>query len=207
MGKVRSFFRKATLILRSLKTRIVVAKWIFISLIKYSDTSVIDISSDFLLVGGADYLPRRKGALAIGHHTKIHKKTKIVIDGGNLTIGGNCSFGESNIFNCFDNIIIEDEVLTADRVSFICNIHSYEDTSVAIINQICTSGPIFVGKGSWIGINSVILPNTHIGKNSVVAANAVVKGQFPDYCVLAGIPAKVIKQFNTLTNKWEVIKD
>ena len=63
MGKVRSFFRKATLILRSLKTRIVVAKWIFISLIKYSDTSVIDISSDFLLVGGGGLFAKKKGCL------------------------------------------------------------------------------------------------------------------------------------------------
>ena len=207
MGKVRSFFRKASLILRSLKTRIIVAKWMFICILKYSDTSAIDISSDFLLMGGTDYVPRKKGSLVIGHRTKIHKNTKIVVDGGNLVIGNNCSFGESNIFNCFDSIIIEDEVLTADRVSFICNKHSYENTSVAIINQTTAFGPIFVGKGSWLGINSVILPNTHIGRNSVVAANAVVKGHFPDYCILAGIPAKVIKRFNSLTEKWEVIKD
>ena len=52
-----------------------------------------------------------------------------------------------------------------------------------------------IGSGSWLGANVVILPGAHIGENCVVAAGAVVRGTFPDRCVIAGVPAKVIRHW------------
>jgi acetyltransferase-like isoleucine patch superfamily enzyme len=62
--------------------------------------------------------------------------------------------------------------------------------------------PISIGEGTWLGLHSVILPGTHIGKNCVVGANAVVKGIFPDYCVIAGVPAKIVKQYDLDSERW-----
>ena len=62
--------------------------------------------------------------------------------------------------------------------------------------------PIIVGDGSWIGINSTILDGTVIGKNCVVGAHSLVKGSFPDYCVIAGAPAKIIKRYNEQNKLW-----
>ena len=52
-----------------------------------------------------------------------------------------------------------------------------------------------VGAGSWLGAGAIILPGTVIGRNVVVAAGSVVRGHVPDRCVVAGVPAKVIRAY------------
>lgn len=54
-------------------------------------------------------------------------------------------------------------------------------------------GDIIIEDNVWIGSNTFILPGVRIGKGSVVAANAVVTKDVPDNCVVAGVPAKIIK--------------
>lgn len=53
-------------------------------------------------------------------------------------------------------------------------------------------GPITIDDNCVIGVNVIFLPDTHIGKNSIVGAGSVVKGHFPDNSVVAGIPAKYL---------------
>ena len=54
--------------------------------------------------------------------------------------------------------------------------------------------PITIGEGCFIGANSIILKGTTLGKNVVVGAGSVVSGIFPDNVIIAGNPAKIIKQ-------------
>ena len=55
-----------------------------------------------------------------------------------------------------------------------------------------TFGTIKIGNNVFIGVSSIILPNTLIGDNSIIAAGSVVKGSFPEGCVIGGNPAKII---------------
>lgn len=58
------------------------------------------------------------------------------------------------------------------------------------------SGVVRIGEYSWIGMNSVILPDVELGPHTIVQAGSVVKDSFKDgYCVIGGNPAKLIKQF------------
>ena len=50
-----------------------------------------------------------------------------------------------------------------------------------------------IGAGSWLGAHAVILPGADLGRNVVVAANSVVRGAVPDFSVVAGVPAKVVR--------------
>ena len=59
------------------------------------------------------------------------------------------------------------------------------------------SKPISVGNGTWIGARSTILGGTTIGEGCVVAAGAVVRGDFPANVVIGGVPATVIKELPT----------
>ncbi|MFF1571176.1 acyltransferase [Leifsonia sp. NPDC058292] len=59
-----------------------------------------------------------------------------------------------------------------------------------------TNLPILVGDGCWIGARALILGGTTIGAGSIVAAGAVVRGEFPPNVLLAGVPAKIIKQLD-----------
>ena len=56
-----------------------------------------------------------------------------------------------------------------------------------------SKGPVLIDDNVWIGEKSSIMPGVHIGKGVIVAANSVVTKDVPPYCVVAGIPATIVK--------------
>ena len=143
------------------------------------------------------------GIMKLNENSKICDNAKIIMAGGDFCVGEGTCLGEGAIVNVFADVYIGDNVVTADNVNYITNTHFYEDITKPINWLGGTQNPIYIGDDSWIGINVTILDGTIIGKHCVVAANAVVKGIFPDYCVIAGIPAKIIKQYNFDAERWE----
>lgn len=101
------------------------------------------------------------------------------------------------------SVVIEKNVLIADKV-FICDSsHDYTDVEIPVVNQkIIPLNNVTIGEGSWIGENVCILGGS-LGKHCVVAANSVITRDFPDYSVVAGIPAKTIKVFNREEQRWQ----
>lgn len=61
-----------------------------------------------------------------------------------------------------------------------------------------------IGRGSFIGVHSVILPNVSIGRGCVIGAGSVVTKSIPDYCVVSGAPAHVVRRFDPATRQWAV---
>lgn len=145
------------------------------------------------------------GSMDVGRDTVICNYSKFIVNGGNLVIGKNCLLGEYGIYNTFSDLFIGNNVITADRVSFVTNIHNFSDISIPIKEQSSDSNTIEIGEGSWLGMNVTILAGSKIGKNCIVAAHCVVKGIFPDYCVIAGVPGRIVKQYNINTKEWEKI--
>ncbi len=74
--------------------------------------------------------------------------------------------------------------------------HEYRDVDVPVIDQgIVNKGQrVYIGDGSYIGINVVIVGNVKIGKHCVIGANSVVTKDVPDNCVAVGTPARIIKE-------------
>lgn len=64
--------------------------------------------------------------------------------------------------------------------------------------------PVTIGDDVWIGGNCTILPGVTIGNNVIVAAGAVVSKDVPDNCVVAGVPAKIIKRLDDGITKGEI---
>ena len=127
--------------------------------------------------------------------------------GEKLVIGDRCDIGTRNRFS--GTIVLESDVLLGPD-NFICSEnHDYENIDVPIKDQgvrfICRNGhdELKIGQGSWIGTHVAIIGDVHIGKNCVIGANAVVTRDIPDYCVVAGVPAQIIKRYNLQSRKWE----
>ena len=119
-----------------------------------------------------------------------------------LVIGNNCAIGHFNHIYCTNSIVIEDGVLTADRVYISDNLHGYKAVDVYIKDQpIIQNGEVVIGEGSWLGENVCVL-GAKIGKHCVLGSNAVVTKDIPDYCVAVGIPAKIIKRYDFNTQSW-----
>jgi acetyltransferase-like isoleucine patch superfamily enzyme len=112
-----------------------------------------------------------------------------------LSIGDGTYIGRFAQINAWRCVNIGRNVLIADRVFISDADHNYADTDTPVRLQ----GDSFVGAvtlrdGCWIGIGAVVLAGVTIGRNAIVAANAVVTKNVPDCAVVGGIPAKIIKQ-------------
>lgn len=62
-------------------------------------------------------------------------------------------------------------------------------------------GPIVVENDAWIGTSVVILPNTRIGEGAIVAANSVVSQDVKPYTLVAGYPARLIREVSVPWNR------
>lgn len=115
-----------------------------------------------------------------------------------LIIGDNCCFGIGNHITCANEIIIGEGCLTGKWVTISDNNHGKSDwvdmQKSPLSRSITTKGPVKIGKNVWIGEKATIVSGVTIGDGVVVAANAVVCNDVPAYCVVAGSPAKIVKQ-------------
>ena len=119
-----------------------------------------------------------------------------------LELQDGVTIGHFNHIYATKKIILERNVLTADRVYISDNLHGYEDISIPIKDQpIIQHGEVVIGEGSWLGENVCVL-GAKIGKHCVIGANSVVTKDIPDYSVAVGAPAKVIKYFDFDRNEW-----
>jgi acetyltransferase-like isoleucine patch superfamily enzyme len=71
--------------------------------------------------------------------------------------------------------------------------HGYADPDTPIGRQAPVNKPVEIGAGSWLGAGAIVLPGARIGRNVVVAAGSVVRGEVPDHSVVAGVPARVVR--------------
>jgi acetyltransferase-like isoleucine patch superfamily enzyme len=112
-----------------------------------------------------------------------------------LRIGDRCVIGRGSHIVAHANVRIEDDVWTGPYVYITDQNHGYADPGMPIGRQIPVNRPVSIGAGSWLGAGVVVLPGAQIGCNVVVAAGSVVRGEVPDRCVVAGVPAKIVREY------------
>ena len=113
--------------------------------------------------------------------------------GKGIKVGNNVGFGTHGFFGGAGGVEIGDDTIIGNYVSIHPENHNYKNTEVPIRMQgVCRKG-IKIGKGCWIGAKATILDGTVLGDGCIVAAGAVVNGNFPPMSILGGVPAKIIK--------------
>jgi serine acetyltransferase len=112
-----------------------------------------------------------------------------------LRVGSRCVIGRGSHIVAHHSIEIGDDVFTGPYVYITDQNHRYDDPDMPIGAQWPVNSAVSIGAGSWLGAGAVILPGSVIGRNVVVAAGAVVRGKVPDHCVVAGVPASVVREY------------
>jgi acetyltransferase-like isoleucine patch superfamily enzyme len=112
-----------------------------------------------------------------------------------LRIGDRCVIGRGSHIVAHHSIVIGDDVFTGPYVYITDQNHGYADPEVPIGRQWPHNTAVSIGPGSWLGAGVIVLPGALIGRNVVVAAGSVVRGQFPDRCLIAGVPAKIVREY------------
>ncbi|WP_143315757.1 acyltransferase [Clostridium sp. HBUAS56017] len=127
--------------------------------------------------------------------------------GGKITIGENCYVGENSKIWAMEEIQIGNNVLIAHNVNIIDNNGHSTDYKVRReeLPYILKCGhakqnifnrrikPIIIGDDVWIGLNSIILKGVSIGKGAIIASGSVVTKDVPEFTMVSGNPARVIK--------------
>jgi len=111
---------------------------------------------------------------------------------GDVIIGDYTRIGLHNTI--IGPVTIGNHVNLAQGITVTALNHNFDDTDQRIDEQGVSTKAVTIGDDVWIGANAVILPGVTIGRHAVVAAGAVVTKDVPDYCVVGGVPAKIIRK-------------
>lgn len=115
-----------------------------------------------------------------------------------IVIGNNVNFNTDIHIGCINSITIGDNCLFGSRI-YITD-HNHGDTSDGMISRtplerpLISKGSVVIENNVWVGEGVVIMPGVTIGANSIIGANSVVTKDVPKNTVVAGVPAKILKQ-------------
>lgn len=158
---------------------------------------------------GKDYRISNPQCIEIGNNFFAMNRLRLDaitnFNGDNFTpevkIGENVTLNNDVHIGCIDKIEIGDHCLLASRI-YISD-HNHGDLSKESLllppnkRPLVSKGPVIIKNNVWIGEGAAILGNVTVGENAIIATNAVVTKDVPANCIVAGIPAKVIKTLNS----------
>lgn len=131
--------------------------------------------------------------VSIGKNTVIECSGTMSDLGKGLVVGDNVGMGTHGFWGCAGGIKVGNECIFGNYVSFHSENHNFQDPYTPIRLQGISRKGISIGNDCWIGAKATFLDGAKVGNGCVIAANAVVRGEFPDNVVIAGVPAKIIK--------------
>lgn len=131
----------------------------------------------------------------IGKTSNVHP-TVILRQAANIEIGEGCLINHNNILQAGHGkgiIKIGNNVHTGANVMIIAFNHGFDNREVPTKQQDYYDADIVIGDDVWIGGGAIILAGVNIGKGAIVGAGAVVNRDVPEYAIVGGVPAKVLK--------------
>ena len=170
----------------------------YIQLDTYIDPRVEIMNSQYMKIGRADIKPYSFIYAIKGDFINGEKFQPLIKINDGCTISRFCQI------TCSNQLIFEKNVFISERVLITDSLHSYNEIKIPIKHQeLISHGPIIIGEGSWVGSGSQIIGKLKIGKNCIIGSNTILNYSVPDYSVVVGSPARLIKRYNLLKGIWE----
>jgi acetyltransferase-like isoleucine patch superfamily enzyme len=146
------------------------------------------------------YLHACPGGIQIGentlimHHAELHVYNFRELPHAGIRIGRDSLIGEFNVLRGQGGIAIGDRVYTSPLVQLAAVDHVFSDPTRPFVEQGITARGIVVEDDVWIGAGAIVTDGVHVGRGAVVAAGAVVTRDVPAHTVVAGVPARAVKE-------------
>ena len=149
--------------------------------------------------------------IEIGDHVLVHSHAMFsVVEHFNgrdheprLRIGSGTNIGHGIWLSCVGEIDIGENVLMGHNILIADSYHEYHDPDVPIIRQpMAPPKPVRIEEGCILGPHVAVLAGVTIGRNTFVAANAVITKSVPPNSVVAGNPARVLRHYDRERGEW-----
>lgn len=128
------------------------------------------LSSRIVFVG-------KKSSIIFGEHTRLYNRAIVKSVNGEILLGERVSVNQDSMIVSMNKISVGNDTLIGPGVKIFDHDHGYGEN---VNREDYTWGDIIIGNNVWIGANTIILKNTHIGDNCVIAAESVIKGNIPE---------------------------
>ncbi len=144
---------------------------------------------------GYDFLFEQLKNIRVGDNCLIGKNSWIhTVGSGQIFIGDNSQIGRRATIAANKLVKIGANCLLSYDISLLDHNHGFEELSASPLKSNLTEGQdIIIEDDCFIGAHSFILKGVHLGKHCIVGANSVVTKSFPDFSIIAGNPAKIIR--------------
>ena len=171
-----------------------------------SESGVRILGSQYVTIDDGVYLDRgvylhgRPGGLHLGSGTRVMQGAVIHVynfrnlENSGIKIGENCVIGINCVVTGQGGVEIGDDVIIAPGAMVLPADHVYDDPERPIREQGITAKGIKIGSGAWIGARALVLDGVTVGENAVVGAGSVVTKDVPARAVVAGNPARPVKE-------------
>jgi acetyltransferase-like isoleucine patch superfamily enzyme len=124
-----------------------------------------------------------------------------------ISIGNDVHVGRYTCITSIREIVIEDGCLLSEHVYISDHGHGIDPQAGLLVDQkLISKGPVHIKAHTFIGYRACILPGVTLGRHCVVGANSVVTTSFPDYSMIAGVPARLIKTYSHQQAEWVPVK-
>ncbi len=131
---------------------------------------------------------------SVMNHAELHVYNFRRLPHAGIHIGHDSLIGEFNVIRGQGGVTIGNRVYTSPLVQILAVNHVYEDPTRPFIEQGITAQGIVIEDDVWIGAGAIITDGVRVGPGAVVAAGAVVTQDVRAHTVVAGVPARVIKE-------------
>ncbi|HEX7188845.1 MAG TPA: acyltransferase [Actinomycetes bacterium] len=153
------------------------------------------VTEGMVYLGRGVELKARKGygRIVLGRWVHLGDGNRLRAHEGTLRIGAKTVLGRENTLNCYLDLHVGPRCIVADWV-YICDFdHRYDDLHTPIKDQGIVKTPVRIDEDVWVGVKASVLRGAQVGRGSVVAAHAVVRGSVPENSVVAGVPGVVVR--------------
>ena len=113
--------------------------------------------------------------------------------GEGLIIGNNVGIAQNCFIQVRGKVVIGNDVIFGPGVSLFSENHKFDDPDLPVATQGETRKGVIIEDGVWVGARAVILDGVNVGRNSIIAAGSIVNKDVPPYAIVAGVPAKIIR--------------
>jgi len=158
-------------------------------------------NKQYLKAGSNFYLGRNSRLMMFSGYKGGRYSPGIII-GSNITIGNRFTALSAAPITIGDDCLLASDILIASE-----NHGTDPEKYTSYADNPLDAAPVTIGKGCWIGEKAIILPGVNLGDKCIVAAGAVVNKSFPAYTIVAGMPAKAIKQYDFNRHQWVRVRE